>query len=250
MPLTNLQRINACKKLWVMIFALTLFIGWSLATFTLKIFNKMDIGLQTLVMASLGTWKAAIFELVKFYSLSTEWHGEKYEVMLVATVCVMVHWFWTLFTTLAFAAVESWWTFVTYIAIDMGVALLFVYRTADHHQDFTWARVEGKLLPQRVKIDVPLEKASSFRLDKNYDILFNATCFFFIQQGEVCCLSIPICNIEVAVRVANKALLLSCFAFCSLLWPYTLCSSSYAADTVQIPTTHLSVSIASRSPSS
>ena len=112
-------------------------------------------------------------------------HGEKYEVMLVSFWAISVHWFWTLFTNLAFAAVESWLTFVAYLVIDLTAAFAFMYQCSDHYQkkNRSLEFPSGSWIPRLVVLEDSTSSYSS--LDRSYDVLFNCWCFVLIQFGEL-----------------------------------------------------------------
>ncbi|GMH55323.1 hypothetical protein TL16_g03662 [Triparma laevis f. inornata] len=173
------------KSRWVFIFTVFLLLGWGFAALTMKYFNNANMFVQTFIMSALAVWKCTVAQSIKLYSLMTKQHGEKYELMLVSFVCISIHWFWTLFTNLAFAAVESWLTFTVYLLLDIIAASVFIYQCSDHYQTRQLKRSEGSWFPRFVKIESVGEEDEKETLDKSYDVLFNCCCFILIQFGEL-----------------------------------------------------------------
>jgi len=64
--------------------------------------------------------------MVKYLSLLVSQHGERFECLDVASITVCVHWFWTLFSNLAFAQVEEWWTMCLYLFLDLLSTMSFL----------------------------------------------------------------------------------------------------------------------------
>ena len=120
------------NKIIMAIFSVgALFVGWTIATIVLKYFNTSGILVQSSIVSLLSIWKCICMEMLKIGSKMTKKTGERYELIMVAMSCCFVHWFWTLFTDIAFAAVESVWTFVIYLVIDSGTGLWFILQTSE-----------------------------------------------------------------------------------------------------------------------
>ncbi len=171
---------KSMKILMVLGFGIFLIMGWSFATVTMMVFNKSGVVVQSLIVCGLAIWKAIMTQIVKLFSLLTHLHGERFEVLDVVVGSITVHWFWTLFTDIAFAAVESWWTYVVYLVVDFGGALIFLYQSTEMYQNAKWVKVPGRMFPKRVSLS-----ATDDAVEKNYGRLFNMTTFALIQFGEL-----------------------------------------------------------------
>ena len=105
--------------LLAVLFIIALFCGWSFACLTLRYFNSSTIFMQSVIVSLLGIWKTIVIQFIKAMTRKTNLLGKQFELLWVAFACVFVHWFWTAFTNIAFAAVESWWTFGIYLVVDI-----------------------------------------------------------------------------------------------------------------------------------
>jgi hypothetical protein len=160
-------------------------IGWTFAALAMRFFNSSGVVVQTSIIVGIAIWRGLVSSkyIRKAFS-ATHLHGAKFDLMIVAWTCVSVQWFWTLFTDIAFASVESPLSFVAYFAVDVFSALVYVFKCSQFYQRTIWKRSEDEWFPRPHKI--PTEHIDrDFILNMHYDILFNFTCFVLVQFGEL-----------------------------------------------------------------
>ena len=191
------------KKLFRIIVAIctivSLGLGWTFATIVLKLFNGSSVFLQSVIVSALSIWKFICMQGIKIASKMVDYSGQKYELLFVALSSIFVHWFWTIFTDIAFASVESVWTFIIYLVVDMGTGLLFILQTSETFltADFrNWepyvendsGPFQGWIFRKVLKKKPTIKKVKDLTEDEklvyHLDTLFNSVCFFFVQMGE------------------------------------------------------------------
>ena len=129
------------KMKWAIFMSISLLIGWLFAVYALQVFKDANPWLQSLIVAGIAVWKTAVTAVVKYISLLVSKHGDRFECLDIAFICVAVHWFWTLYSNVAFCQVEEWWTMALYIILDLVSALGFLLLCTDRFLGYEIVRV-------------------------------------------------------------------------------------------------------------
>ena len=132
------------KMKWSIVMSVSLLIGWLFAVYALQVFKNANPWLQSLIAAALAVWKSLITATVKYISLLVSKHGDRFECLDIAMICAAVHWFWTLYSNVAFCQVEEWWTMALYILLDLASALGFLLVCTDRFARYEVVKVSAR----------------------------------------------------------------------------------------------------------